>query len=73
LKRLDVDSTPAAISQFDRFMVWLHAQSGWEYITPWDLLIRDIQAEDDYVILELVEIPLKETMTETVVVTETDS
>jgi hypothetical protein len=55
LQRLDVDSRPSAVSHFDRFMRWLHTQSGWEYVTPRDLLIRHIQAEDDYVVLELVQ------------------
>jgi hypothetical protein len=36
-------------------MRWLHTRPGWEYVTPRDLLIRHIQAEDDYVVLELVQ------------------
>ena len=52
LSRLDKDSRPAAKSNFDRFMVWLRTRPGWEYVAARDILIRHIQAEDDYVILD---------------------
>lgn len=55
LSRLDTDSRPSAASHFERFMRWIHTKPSWEYVTPRDLLIRHIQAEDGYVVLELVQ------------------
>jgi hypothetical protein len=36
-------------------MRWIRTKPGYEYVTPRELLIRHIQAEDDYVVLELVQ------------------
>ena len=55
LNRLDEDTRPGNASNFNRFMAWLHTKPDWEYATPRDLLIRHIQAEDDYVLLDLVQ------------------
>jgi len=52
---LDKDTRKADASHFDRFMRWIHTKPGWEYATPRDLLIRHTQAEDEFVLLEMLQ------------------
>ena len=55
INRLDVDSRPAYESHFDRWMRWLHKRPGWENATPRDLLIRQHESEDQYLIVDLLQ------------------
>ena len=55
LSRLDEDTRPANQSHLDRFMTWIHTQPGWEKATPKDLLVRRLEAEDDYEVLDVVQ------------------
>jgi len=55
LERLDVDSRKAHAAYFNRFMVWLRRQPRWEFISPHDLLVRRLEAEDDYEVLDVVQ------------------
>jgi len=55
LSRVDVDTRPAHKSHFLRWMGWLNHQPGWDGVTPRDLLVRQIEAEDPYVLLDLVQ------------------
>jgi len=55
LGRVDVDTRPAHKSHFLRWMGWLNQQPGWLGVTPRDLLVRQLEAEDPYVILDLVQ------------------
>lgn len=53
LARLDADTRLANESHFGRWMRWLDTEPGWESVTPRELLIRQLEAEDPYVILDL--------------------
>ena len=55
LTRLDLDTQKADRSQFNRWMNWLHRQKGWGTVTPRELLIRHLEAQDDYVVLDLIQ------------------
>jgi 23S rRNA A2030 N6-methylase RlmJ len=55
LNRLDSDTVPVAKSNFRRWMRWLRSKQGWETVTPREMLIRQLQAEDQYVLLDLVQ------------------
>ena len=55
LNRLDADTVPVARSNFRRWMRWLHGKQGWETVTPRELLIRQLQAEDPYEVLDLLQ------------------
>jgi hypothetical protein len=55
LNRLDSDTVPVARSYFRRWMRWLHTKPGWEAVTPRELLIRQLQAEDPYAALDLLQ------------------
>jgi len=55
LGRLDSVTAKVHLSYFNRFMSWLRRQPSWEFASPRDLLIRQIQAEDPYVLLDLVQ------------------
>jgi hypothetical protein len=50
LGRLDSDTRAAHRSHFERWMKWLHRQPGWADVTPRELLIRQLEADDSYVI-----------------------
>lgn len=53
--RLDRNTQVANRSLFNRWMIWLRKQPGWEYVTPRDLLVRQLQAEDQYEVLDLLQ------------------
>ncbi|MGO9643958.1 MAG: hypothetical protein ACLPY5_04335 [Candidatus Bathyarchaeia archaeon] len=55
LTRLDLDTQKSNRSQFNRWMNWLHQQKGWETATPRELLVRHLEAQDDYVVLDLLQ------------------
>jgi len=55
LSRLDSVSRKNNQSQFNRWMTWLHEQQGWENVTPRELLVRQLEEEDKYVILDLLQ------------------
>jgi len=55
LSRLDSDTVPVARSNFRRWMRWLHTKQGWETATPRELLVRQLQSEDPYEVLDLVQ------------------
>src|SRR5208282_5964730 len=55
LTRLDLDTQKANRSQFNRWMNWLREQKGWETATPRELLIRHLEAQDEYVVLDLIQ------------------
>ena len=40
----------------NRWIYWLNTQPGWEHVTARDVLVRYLEAEDPYVVLDLVEI-----------------
>ena len=55
LSRLDTDTRAANLSHLNRWMNWLHKQPNWETVTPRELLISHLEAEDSYIVLELVQ------------------
>ena len=55
LGRLDPDTRPANRSHLDRWMRWLHRQSGWEHVTAREVLVRQLEGEDAYVVLDLLQ------------------
>jgi hypothetical protein len=55
LNRLDSDTVPVARSNFRRWMRWLHTKAGWETVTPRELLIRQLKAEDQYGVVDLLQ------------------
>ena len=55
LLRLDLDSRKVCRSHFNRWMRWLHRQPGWEHVTGRDLIVRQLEAEDAYVLVDLLQ------------------
>ena len=55
LNRLDANTVPVERSNFRRWMRWLHQKPGWETVTPREMLIRQLQAEDPYEVLDLLQ------------------
>ena len=56
LGRLGNDHTRRGhLSYFNIFLGWLRRQPGWEFVSPRDLLVRQIQGEDSYEVLDLVQ------------------
>jgi hypothetical protein len=55
LGRLDLDTQKAAKSHFNRWMRWLNKQPSWEKATPRDLLVRQLESEDGYLALDLLQ------------------
>jgi len=55
LGRLDRDTGKVHLWHLNKWMVWLRRQAGWEFVSPRDLVVRSIQAEDPYEILDLVQ------------------
>jgi len=55
LSRLAPDNTAHAASQLRLFFAWLNQQDGWVGVTPRQLLIRQLQAEDEYQVIELIQ------------------
>ena len=55
LNRLDEETRRAARSHFNRWMQYLNHQPGWENATPRDLLVRQLEYQDKYVILDLLQ------------------
>ncbi len=55
LGRVDVDTRRGHRPHFARWMRWLRGQPGWEAVTPRELLIRQLEAEDAYVVLDLLQ------------------
>lgn len=55
LSRLDERTRPSNRSHLDRFMHWLAKQPSWENATPRDMLVRQLDSEDSYVVLDLVQ------------------
>jgi hypothetical protein len=55
LSRLAPDNTAHAASQLRLFFAWLNQQDGWVGVTPRQLLIRQLQAEDEYQVVELIQ------------------
>ena len=54
-ERLAPNTRPANRSQLERWMKWLRLQSGWEQITPRELLVRQLDSEDSYIVLDLLQ------------------
>jgi hypothetical protein len=55
LNRLDTDTRKANRSHFNRWMRWLHTQLGWQNVTDRDLLVRQLESEDPYIVLDLLQ------------------
>jgi hypothetical protein len=55
LSRLDDDTRKANRSHFNRWMKWLHTQTGWENVTDRDLVVRQLESEDGYLALDLLQ------------------
>jgi hypothetical protein len=55
LSRLDKTTQPANRSHLARWMQWLQKQSGWENTTPRDVLVRHLDSEDSYIVLDLLQ------------------
>lgn len=53
LSRMDPISHAGLKSNLNGWMRWLHKQPGWEGISERELLIKQLTAEDDYEILDL--------------------
>ena len=62
LARMDEASRPACESQFDRFVLWLRKKPGWERVTPRELVVRHLEAEDPYTVLDLVQMYVNEAL-----------
>ena len=55
LERLDQRTRPANRSHLERWMRWLRKQPGWEQVTPRELLVRHLDSEDSFIVLDLVQ------------------
>jgi hypothetical protein len=55
LSRLDADTRKANCSHFNRWMKWLNKQPGWKSLTPRGLLVRQLEYQEKYVILDLLQ------------------
>jgi hypothetical protein len=55
LGRLDAASVPVARNTFNRWMRWLHSKPGYQTVTPRELLVSQIQADDPYVLVDLLQ------------------
>ena len=55
LSRLDKATQPANRSHLERWMQWLHKQSTWENATPRDVLVRHLDSDDSYIVLDLLQ------------------
>ena len=55
LSRLDLDTRTANRSHFNRWMRWLRTQPGWETVTPRQLLIHELESQDPYAVLDLLQ------------------
>lgn len=53
LSRLDAETAKGSRPYFVRWMRWLNQQAGWENVAPRDLLVRQLQAEDSYMVLDM--------------------
>jgi hypothetical protein len=53
LRGLDDDTRAAHRSHFEHWMKWLHKQPGWADVTPRELLIWQLEADDSYVVVDL--------------------
>jgi hypothetical protein len=53
LRRLDSDTRAVHRSHFERWMNWLHKQPGWADVTSRELLIRQLEGDDSYVVVDL--------------------
>jgi len=55
LSRLDWDSQRSYRSYLNRFLIWLRHQPGWGFVSPRDILVRQLQSEDPYEMLDLLQ------------------
>jgi hypothetical protein len=55
LSRLDPDTRKADRSHFNRWMKWLTTQPGWENLSPRDVLVRELESEDSYLVLDMLQ------------------
>jgi hypothetical protein len=55
LERLDQNTRPANRSHLERWIKWLRTQPGWEQVTPRELLVRHLDSEDSYLVLDLLQ------------------
>jgi len=55
LERLDQNTRPANRSHLERWIKWLRSQPGWEQVTPRELLVRHLDSEDSYLVLDLLQ------------------
>ena len=55
LSRLDADMRRTNRSHLLRWMLYVNKQPGWENATPRDLLVRQLEYQDKYVILDLLQ------------------
>jgi len=55
LSRLDDRTRPANMSHLNRWLRWLQRQPGWSGVSARDLVVRQLEAEDKYELLDLVQ------------------
>lgn len=55
LERLDENTRPSNRSHLERWMNWLRKQPGWEQVAARDVLVRHLDSEDPYVVLDLLQ------------------
>ena len=55
MSRLDVNTQKANHSHFNRWMNWLNTKPDWERTTPRELLVHQLESEDKYVIVDLLQ------------------
>ena len=55
ISRLDTTTRPSSRSHFNRWLYWLWKQPGWTHVTPREVIIRQLEAEDKYELLDLLQ------------------
>lgn len=55
IERLHRVTRPSNRSHSERWVQWLQKQSGWENVTPRELLVRHLDSEDSYLVLDLLQ------------------
>jgi hypothetical protein len=55
LERLDQNTRPANRSHLERWIRWLRNQPGWEQVTPRELLVRHLDSEGSYLVLDILQ------------------
>jgi hypothetical protein len=52
---LDINTQKANRSHFNRWMSWLNTKPDWEKTTPRELLVRQLESADKYVIVDILQ------------------